>query len=129
MAIMWNEMQMATYEELKVKYEKSLLLKKFSLRHPRYDFSATLRSLSEQPFNFTMHYNGHRESTYVSDNRSNTLPNTYPELAQCQGSSCRLLRHSKIYAQVHSLKGNYTLPRVHWPNGTQSVKKSHGYHI
>jgi len=43
--------------------------KKFSLRHPRYDISATLRSLSEQPFDFTMHYSEHRESTYVMDNR------------------------------------------------------------
>jgi hypothetical protein len=53
-----------------------------ALRHPRYDVSATLRSLSEQPFDFTMHYTGHRESTYVTVNRSNTLPNTYPELAK-----------------------------------------------
>jgi hypothetical protein len=64
--------------------------KKFSLRHPRYDLSATLRSLSEQPFNFTMHYSRHREYTYVLDNRSNTLPNTYLELAEYQSSSCRL---------------------------------------
>jgi len=28
---------------------------KFPLRHPRYDLSAMLRSLSEQPFYFTMH--------------------------------------------------------------------------
>ena len=68
--------------------------KNFSLRHLRYDLSATLHSSSEQPFDFTMHYNGHRESTYVLDNRSNTLPTTYPELAKYQGSSCRLLRHS-----------------------------------
>jgi len=40
-----------------------------------------LRSLSEQSFDFTMHYNGHRESTYVMVNRSNTLPNTYLEIA------------------------------------------------
>ena len=51
-----------------------------------------------------------------------TLQNTYLELAQCQGSSCRLLRHSKISAPVHSLKGNSTWPRVHWTFGTQSVK-------
>jgi len=34
---------------------------KIFLRHPRYDVSATLRSLSEQPFDFTMHYNRHRD--------------------------------------------------------------------
>ena len=51
-----------------------------------------------------------------------TLPNTYPELAEYQGSSCRLLRHSKISALVHSLKGNSSLPRVHWTTETQSVK-------
>ena len=35
---------------------KSLLSWKFSLGHPRYDVSATLLRLSEQPFDFTMHY-------------------------------------------------------------------------
>jgi len=70
-----------------------------------------------------MHYNGRRESTYVIWTIVvKTLPNTYLELAECQGSSCRLLRHSKISAPVHSLKGNSTLPRVHCPNGAQSVK-------
>jgi hypothetical protein len=78
----------------------------YFLRHPRYDGSATLRSLSEQPFDFTMHCNGHRESTYVTVNRDKTLPNTYLELAEYQSSSCRLLRHSKISAPVHSLNGN-----------------------
>ncbi len=92
------------------------------MRHPRYDTSATLHSLSEQPFDFTIHYNGHRESTYVMVNRSNTLPNTYLELAEYQSSSCRLLRHSKILAPVHSLNWNSTLPRVHCTIGTQSVK-------
>ena len=29
-----------------------------------------LNSLSEQPFDFTMHYNGHRESTYIILKRS-----------------------------------------------------------
>jgi len=37
--------------------------KKISLRYLRYDVSATLRSLSEQPFDFMMHHNGHREYT------------------------------------------------------------------
>ena len=55
-----------TYEELKVKYYHPRCHKKLSLRHPSHDFPATLRYLSEQPFNFTMHYNGHRESTYVT---------------------------------------------------------------
>jgi hypothetical protein len=82
---------------------------KFFLRHPGYDLSARLRSLSEQLFGFTMRYNEHRESTYVMVNRSNTLPNTYLELAGCQGSSCRLLRHSKISALVHSLNESSTL--------------------
>ncbi len=44
---------------------KSLLQQQFFLRHPRCDVSATLPSLSEQPYDFTMHYNGHSESTYV----------------------------------------------------------------
>ena len=48
----------------------SPLPQRFSLRHPRCDLSATLRSLSEQLFGFTMHYNRHRESTYVIVNRS-----------------------------------------------------------
>jgi hypothetical protein len=69
---------MATYEQLKVKYYHPCCYKKFSLRHPRYDVSATLRSLSEQPFGFTMHYNGHRESTYVMVNRCKNV-------AKCQG--------------------------------------------
>jgi hypothetical protein len=43
--------------------------KDISLRHPCHDLSATLRSLLEQPFDFTMHYTGHRESTYVTVNR------------------------------------------------------------
>jgi hypothetical protein len=29
-----------------------------------------------------MHYHRHRESAYVLINRNNTLPNTYPELAE-----------------------------------------------
>ena len=37
----------------------------FALRHPPYDLSTTFRCSSEQPFDFTMHYNGHRKSTYV----------------------------------------------------------------
>ena len=45
-----------------------LLPQKLSLRHPRCHLSATLRSSSEQPFDFTMHYIGHRESTYVMVN-------------------------------------------------------------
>jgi len=92
------------------------------LRHPRYDISAKLRNLSEQLFGFTMHYHGHRESVYVMVNRNKTLANTYLELVEYQDSSCRLLRHSKISAPVHSLNGNSTLPRVHCPFGTQSVK-------
>ena len=55
----------STYEELKVKYYYPRCHKKLSFRHPCHDLSATLRSLSEQPFDFTMHYTGHRESTYV----------------------------------------------------------------
>jgi len=43
--------------------------KDFSLRHPCHDLSATRRSFAEQPFDFTMYYNGHRESTYVLVNR------------------------------------------------------------
>jgi hypothetical protein len=42
--------------------------KNLSLRHPRCDLSATLRSSSEQPVDFTVHYTGHRESTYVTVN-------------------------------------------------------------
>jgi hypothetical protein len=53
---------MATYEQLKVKYYHPCCYKKFSLRHPRYDVSATLRSLSEQPFDFRVHYDGHRDT-------------------------------------------------------------------
>ena len=60
---------MATYEELKVKHYNPYCHKRFSLRHPCYDISANVRSLSEQLFGFTMHYNGHRESTYVTVNR------------------------------------------------------------
>ena len=58
-----------TYEELKVKHQNPCCHKKLSLRHPLYDLSATFRSLSEQPFDFTMHYTEHRESTYVMVNR------------------------------------------------------------
>jgi hypothetical protein len=77
---------------------------KIFFEHPRCDSSAKLRSLSEQLFGFTMHYNEHRESTYVIANRSNTLPNTYLELVEWQDSSCRLLRHSKISAPVLSYR-------------------------
>jgi len=34
--------------------------------------SANVRSLSEQLFDFTMHYHGHRESTYVMAHCSNS---------------------------------------------------------
>ncbi len=47
-----------TYEELKVKYYNPCC-HNFFLRHPRYDVSATLRSLSEQPFGFRMLHHGH----------------------------------------------------------------------
>ena len=51
-------------QEIKVKYKNLYCHRKFSLRHPRYDLSATLRSLSEQPFDFTMHdTNGWRFDT------------------------------------------------------------------
>jgi hypothetical protein len=56
--------------------------KNFSLRHPSHDLSTTLRCSSEQPFDSTMHFLRHREPTYVLVNRSITLPNTYPELAE-----------------------------------------------
>ena len=62
--------------------QKSLLPQEISLRHPPYDLSTTLRCSSEQPIDFTMHSHGHRESAYARGNRSNTLPNTYPELAE-----------------------------------------------
>jgi hypothetical protein len=61
--------------------------KDFSLRHPCHDLSATLRSLSEQPFDFTMQYTRHRESPYVLVNRFKTLPNTYLELVEYEDSS------------------------------------------
>jgi hypothetical protein len=35
------------------------------MSRPCHDLSTTLLSLSEQPFDFTMHYTRHRESTYV----------------------------------------------------------------
>ena len=81
-------------------------------------FAAYLNSLSTSRCNYTKH----RESAYVMVNRSNTLPNTYLELVEYEDSSCRLLRHSKIFAPVHSLNWNSTLPRVHWPFGTHSVR-------
>jgi hypothetical protein len=56
---------------------------KFSLRHPRYDISANVHSLSEQLFGFTMHYNGHRESAYVMVNRSNPLRGEAIEYVSC----------------------------------------------
>ena len=62
-------------------------------------FVAYLNSFSASRYN----YNGHRESAYVMVNRSNTLPDTYLELVEYQDGSCRLLRHSKIFAPVHSL--------------------------
>jgi hypothetical protein len=82
-------------------------------------FVAYLNSFSALQYN----HNGHRESTYVMVNRTKTLPNTYLELAEYQDSSCRLLRHSKILALVHSLNWDSLLPRVHWPCGTQRFKK------
>jgi len=81
-------------------------------------FMAYLNSFSASRCN----HKGHRESAYVMVNRRKTLPNTYLELAEYQDSSCRLLRHSKIFAPVHSLNWNSTLSRVHCPIGTQSVK-------
>jgi hypothetical protein len=39
--------------------------KKYSLRHPLYDLSTTLRRTFEQPFDFTMHYQRHREPAYL----------------------------------------------------------------
>jgi len=93
----------------------------FFLRHPvtiyQPTFAGYLNSFSASRYN----HNGHRESTYVMVNRSNTLPNAYSQLVEYKDSSCRLLRHSKTSALVHSLNGNSLLPRVHWPFGTQSV--------
>ena len=60
-----KEHEQRTPMKLKVKCKNCYYHKEFSLKRPRYDASATLRSLSEQPFDFTMHYNEHRESTYV----------------------------------------------------------------
>ena len=52
--IIAQEVTPVTYEELKVKHYNPYCQNIF-LRHPRYDLSAKLRSLSEQPFNFTIH--------------------------------------------------------------------------
>ena len=68
-----KEHEQRTPMKLKVKCKNCYYHKEFSLKRPRYDASATLRSLSEQPFDFTMHYNGHRESTYVTVNRCNWI--------------------------------------------------------
>jgi len=81
-------------------------------------FVAYLNSFPASRYN----HKGHRESAYVMVNRRKTSPNTYLELAEYQDSSCRLLRHSKIFAPAHSLNCNSTLHRIHWPFGTQSVK-------
>jgi len=54
-------------------------------RRPIYDISANVRSLSEQPFGFTMHYNGHRESTYVMVNRRKNV-------AKHLSGTCRVSR-------------------------------------
>ena len=81
-------------------------------------FVAYLNSFSASRCN----HNRHRESAHVMVNRSKTLPNTYLEPVEYKDSSCRLLRHSKIFAPVHLLNWNSLLPRVHWPCGTQSVK-------
>ena len=101
---------------------KSLLPHFFCFEASSYDISANVNSLSEQLIGFTIHYSGHHEPTYVMVNRSKTLPNTYLELVEYYDSSCRLLRHSKIFAPVHSLNWDSLLPRVHCPIGTQSVK-------
>jgi len=45
------------------------LPQKLFLRDPCHDIAATLGSLSEQPFDFTMQYSEHRDSTYVMVNR------------------------------------------------------------
>jgi hypothetical protein len=70
-----------------------------------YDMPADAKIPSEQLSGFTMHYNGHRESAYVRVNRKKTLPNTYMELAEYQGSSCRSLRHSKYQLRFIHLMG------------------------
>ncbi len=80
-------------------------------------FIAYLNSFSASRCN----HNEHRESTYVMVNRSNTLQNTFMELAEYKDSSCRLLRHSKISAPVHSLKWNSTLPPVHRTQPTSNL--------
>ena len=55
--------------------------KDFSLRHPCHDIAATLRSLSEQPFDLTMHYTGHHESTHVTvDVTHSSTTSTYEKL-------------------------------------------------
>jgi hypothetical protein len=64
----WNENASPTYEELKVKHYNPCCHKEFSLRHLRCDLSAPLRHSSEQPFSFTTHYTGHRESAYFTVN-------------------------------------------------------------
>ena len=58
-------------------------------RHLRYDISANVRSLSEQLFGFTMHYNGHRESAYVMANRRIAV-RAFAELNLYNGSSNNL---------------------------------------
>jgi len=55
-------------------------------------------------------------------NHNNMLTNTYLELAEYFGSPCRLSRHRKISAPVHSFEWNSLSNWVHCPNGTQSVK-------
>ena len=115
MIILYNLSAMRTVH-LPIKSSKSnnkISIATFFFEASPYGMPANISILSEQLFGFTMHHSGHRESTYVMVNRNNTLPNTYMELAEYLGSSCRLLRHSKIYALVHSLNLNSLLLRVH----------------
>ena len=53
-----------------------MLPQKFFFEASCYDLSADVQYLSEQPFNLTMHYHRHRESTYAIDNRRKSNADT-----------------------------------------------------
>ncbi len=73
----------------------------FFLRHPRYDITANVQNLSEQLFDFTMHYNGHRKSLLIS----------WPDLLRYGDKRQRVLGvHTCVYKLYHTFSVSLPTP-------------------
>lgn len=103
-----------------------LLPQEFSLRHLCHDLSATLRRSSEQLVDLTMHYSGHRESTYVMVNLHRDVAKHLPEACRPWSTfrfiqHCRTLKHPGKINRSNGRAGDKLVANLTGPFGFVQV--------